>query len=160
MLRLQRPRFLLLPHACAPGKRLHSPLPPDMIWSEHLSNAKEVNTLFPAGDVSLSGLLLLRLEYLPGNKLTLSFLQQKLPSIIPDRWNRQNIVGLELRFSLGVSLLELNLPEEFTNMPSLSVSVERARLQVRNEVSSSLLLFVNSFYIELKIRPLDSIPNQ
>lgn len=129
-----------------------------MLWCEHLINAKEVESKFPAGGVSLTGLFLLRLEYLPGNKLMLNFFQQEIPPVIPDRWRSKKITALELRFSLGISSMEFGLQEEFVTMPSLSVFLEKMRFRVESEADSSILLVANTFFIELEVRPLESIP--
>lgn len=123
-------------------------------WIDHLTNRTEVDSLFPRGGLVLSGLLLLGLEYLPGNKLRVTLLSDHLPEAAPQRWRDQGATAVEICFDVGISALNMRIAEEFDEMPLLDVLIDENRLRVvAHDGEGSFDIEARTFYIRLLAKP-------
>lgn len=124
-------------------------------WVEHLTNASEVRSIFPGDGLELSGLLLLGLEYRPGNKLRITLLSDQLPEDIPERWRGRNATTVEICFDIGVSRLDMRVGKEFDEMPLLNVAIEANRLRIvaQDSANADFEIEASTFYMRLEAKP-------
>jgi hypothetical protein len=125
------------------------------LWVEHLVNASEVRSIFPRSGLALSGLQLLRLEYLPGNKLRITLLADGLPEDAPQRWRDRGATGVEICLDVGVSAMSVRVTKEFEEMPPLAVAIGPNQLRVFGKDSTDdFEVEVSTFFMRLEARPL------
>jgi len=123
-------------------------------WTKHLSNINEVRSLFPQGGLILSDLQLLGLEYVPGNKLLVKLLSDRLPDDVPQRWRDRGAKGIEICLDAGVSSLSMWVPKEFDEMPRLSVSIDENWIRVVAQgTEGSFKIEASTFYVRLDAKP-------
>lgn len=123
-------------------------------WIEHLTNATEVRSLFPRDQLALSGLLLLGLEYVPGNKLRVTVLVDYLPEDAPQRWRDRGATAVEICLDVGVSALNMRIAKEFDEMPLLDVAIDESRLRiVAQDAEGVFEIEARTFYIRLEAKP-------
>jgi hypothetical protein len=123
-------------------------------WIEHLTNATEARSLFPRDQLALSGLLLLGLEYVPGNKLRVTLRVDHLPEDAPQRWRDRGAIAVEICLDVGVSALNMRIAKEFDEMPLLDVAIDENRLRVvAQDAEGDFEIEARTFYIRLEAKP-------
>lgn len=127
-----------------------------MAWFNFLINEKEVRSILNSEEIDLRGLLLLKIEYLPGNKILLEFFQKNIPKNIPDRWHQKNIVGLKLCFESEVKNFKLDAKKNFHEMPDLAIEINSELFRVKDDFENFDLI-MSPFFLKLKIHPVETL---
>lgn len=123
-------------------------------WVEYLTNETEIRALFPCHDLPLSGLLLLGLEYVSGNKLRVTLLADRLPECAPQRWRDRGVIATEICLDVGVSMMNMRIAKEFDDMPLLNVVFDENRLRITaQDVEADFEIDVHTFYIRFEAKP-------
>lgn len=123
-------------------------------WIDHLSNSQELKGKFPDGELILTGLLLLKLEYSPGNILSLTFFQERVPDTMPVKWRQMDPIGMQLEFRMGLRNLAIQVSSELQQNPPMKVSLEPAGLLVTAELSDEVRISASTFFVTLNVTPL------
>ena len=126
-------------------------------WTKYLTNSKELNSKFPNGGLLLDGLYLMKFEYLPGNRVSLRFLQERTPTSIPPRWTQKPMAGLELVLNVGVKSLKADICKEFEDMPQMSVSFKQDEICVQSQSSEEFKISVTTFFMSLDVKPMETL---
>jgi hypothetical protein len=122
-------------------------------WVEHLTNATEVRSLFPRGGLVLSGLPLLELKYVSGNRFRVALLLDRLPEDAPQRWRDRGVTTVEICFDVGVTALDVRITQEFDNLPLLDVSIDENELRiVAQGMKDDFRIEARTFYMRLEVQ--------